>query len=432
MDEHEFKPILQEIQDKPPNPLGRIFLWSLLILMVLITIGLYFLEVDVVVSARGKVIPDGDIKIIQSLDTGVIKKIMVREGDYVKEGQPLVEIDPTIDVADIQGKKKNLSFHKLTRERVESIISGKMFYSSENTPDYIIQKALYDKQKRYLNAVIQQKEKEIKEIEKFIESLRMDIERLNNLINILAEEEERLKELVSVGAVAEAKYKEKLKERLNLERERDLKKKQIEENVIRIEKIKYEIESIKSAFLEKLLQEAGTSLQQENILASEVEKMEFIKSKKFITSPVNGYVHVISIKTIGGVVTPAQPIMAIVPEDTPLVVEARVLNKDIGFIKPGQKVVIKVDTYDFQKYGTLSGEVKTVSPFSIEDRETGMSFYLVYIKLNSLELKAKDGNTYKIKPGMNVIAEINIGKRKVIELFLSPFIRQIDEGLKVR
>lgn len=127
MNEHEFKPILAEIQDKPPNPLGRLFLWILLTLMVLVIAWMYFAKVDVVVSARGKVVPDGDLKVLQPFEIGVIRKILVKEGDYVKEGQVLVEIDPTVEVADIQGKERNLFFHKLTNRRVKAILSGKEF-----------------------------------------------------------------------------------------------------------------------------------------------------------------------------------------------------------------------------------------------------------------------------------------------------------------
>lgn len=432
MEEHEFKPILAEIQDKPPNPLGMWVLWTILILLILAIAGICLVKVDVVVSARGKVIPDGDVKILQPLETGVIRKILVKEGDYVEKGQVLVEIDPTIEVADIESKEKNLLYHSLTKKRVEALLKNKKFSSTKMTPEAMLQTNLYKAQKQSYEATLKQKEKELKEIQLVIESLKKEVERLETLISIVYEEEKRLKELVSVGAVAEVKYREKIKERLSLERERDFRKNQIEENTIKLERIKHEIEAIKSGFEEKLLTEAGSSFQQENLLKSEITTTKFKETRRFIISPVNGYVHLLAVKTVGGIVTPAQPVISIVPENTPLVIRAIVLNKDIGFIKKGQKVVIKVDTYDFQKYGTIDGTVTIVSPYSIEDREIGIDGYPVYINMQSTELKTRDGKTYKIKPGMSVHAEINIGKRRVIELFLSPFIKHIDEGLKVR
>ncbi len=263
-------------------------------------------------------------------------------------------------------------------------------------------------------------------------SLKDEVENLERLLSISSEEEKRLKALAEAGAVAEARYRDKVKERLNLEKEIGVKRSQIEESAIRLEELGQEIEAIRSGFAEKLLEEAGSGAQQENLLKSEITTAKFKESKRLLTSPVDGYVHIIAIKTSGGVVTPGQPIISIVPEDTPLVVKAMVLNKDIGFVKEEQKVVLKIDTYDFQKYGTIKGFVSVVSPDSIEDKELKVDGYPVYVKMSSTQLQTKEGKVYKIKPGMNVLAEINIGKRRIIELFLSPFIKNIDEGLKVR
>jgi len=149
------------------------------------------------------------------------------------------------------------------------------------------------------------------------------------------------------------------------------------------------------------------------------------------------------VKTIGGVVTTAQPVVTLVPENTPLVVNAVVFNKDIGFVKEGQRCVIKVDTYDFQKYGTIEGVVETINPFSLEenkgkdkekekDKETEAGGYPVRVKMLADVLKTKDGTVYRMKPGMSVTTEVNVGKRRVIEFFLFPVIRYLDEGLKVR
>ena len=251
MNEHEFKPILAEIQDKPPNPLGRLFLWILLTLMVLVIAWMYFAKVDVVVSARGKVVPDGDLKVLQPFEIGVIRKILVKEGDYVKEGQVLVEIDPTVEVADIQGKERNLFFHKLTNRRVKAILSGKEFLASDVTTESQLQTNLYRVQKEHLKASLKAKEKEIEEIKKVIYSLKEEISKLNHLMNVVLEEEEKLKALVIAGAVAEAKYREKVKERLNLEREISLKKNQVEEYMLRLERVMHEIDTIKSEFSEK-------------------------------------------------------------------------------------------------------------------------------------------------------------------------------------
>uniref|UniRef100_A0A7C4JRM3 HlyD family type I secretion periplasmic adaptor subunit n=1 Tax=Thermodesulfobacterium geofontis TaxID=1295609 RepID=A0A7C4JRM3_9BACT len=431
-DHYEFKPILVEIEEKPVNPLGRIILWSVFLLIIITLIALYIFKVDIIVPARGKVIPDGDVKVLQSFETGVVKKIMVKEGDFVKEGDILIEIDPTIEISDIQEKEKLLSFHTLTKQRVQSLLTEKNFKPSQDNENSALQLALYKSQKEYYLETLKQKQKEIEEIQTVINATKDEIDKLENILLLVSEEEKRYKALSEIGAIPENRYREKLKEKVNLEREIDLRENQIKENLIRLERLKHEIETFKNSFNEKLLSEMSSSYERERLLFSDITNIKFKKSKRFITSPVNGYVHLLAIKTIGGVVTPGQPLISIVPEDTPLIIRAMVLNKDIGFVKEKQNCIIKVDTYDFQKYGTLKGEVKTISPFSIEDKELGVDGYPVYIKLNSTELKTKDGKIYKIKPGMSVLAEINIGKRRVIELFVFPFIKHIDEGLKVR
>lgn len=431
-DYHDFRPILAEVEERPANPAGRIFLWTIILLMVVIISGLIFVKVDVVVSARGKIIPVGDVKVLQPLETGVVNRILVKEGDFVKKGDVLVEIDPSMDRADLEGKERNLRFNRIAMERIKAVLDGKEFMMSGNNPEADTQLQLYHSQKSLYILTIQEKEKEFRETEIALKSLKDEIWKLKNLLNIVADEEKRQKSLSEIGALAENRYMEKLKERMNLEKEIDIKTSQVEEYTTRLEKIREEIETFKSGFKEKLLSELSGNVQGKNVLEAEVSNIKFRQGKRFITSPVNGYVHLLPVKTVGGVVTPAQPLVSIVPEKTPLMTRSLVFNKDIGFVKEGQRCVIKVDTYDFQKYGVLEGEVETVSPFSIEDKENGIDGYPVHVKMSSEELKTKDGKVYKIKPGMSVTAEINVGKRRVIEFFLFPVIKYLDEGLKVR
>jgi hemolysin D len=246
---------------------------------------------------------------------------------------------------------------------------------------------------------------------------------------------------VEIGALAENRYREKMKERMNLEKDLDVKTGQAIQTATRLERINDEIDTFKNTFHEKLLSEFSTNMQSRNSLEADVSNIKFKQEKKFIVSPVDGYVHLLPVKTIGGVVTTAQPVVSLVPENAALVVNAVVFNKDIGFVQEGQHCVIKVDTFDFQKYGTIDGSVETINPFNLDEKdkdknggekETGEGGYPVRMKMLADVLKTKDGTVYRMKPGMAVTAEINVGKRRVIEFFLFPVIRYLDEGLKVR
>ena len=445
-DYHDFKPILAEIEERPTNPLGIYFLWTIISLMIVILLGLFLVKIDVVVSARGKIIPIGDVKVIQPLETGVITRIHIKEGDYVKEGDILLEIDPSVDTADLEGKERNLNYSRLSMDRINAVLAEKDFSPGGKRRASEIVKAQmthYQAQRDVYNSTLKEKEKEYLENQSALESLKKEIETINKVLAITLEDEKRQKSLVEIGTLADNRYREKVKDRMNLERERDSKAGQVEQLETKLTRINDEIQTFKSTFREKLLSDYSTNVQERNTLEAEVSSLKFKQGKRFIIAPVTGYIHLLPVKTIGGVVTTAQPIVGIVPEGTPLEVNAIVMNKDVGYVKEGQRCVIKVDTFDFQKYGTIEGKVEAVNPYSMEDKdnkdkeknkdmENESGGYPVRVKMLAEMLKTKNGDIYKVKPGMTVTAEVNVGKRRVIEFFLFPIIRYLDEGLKVR
>ena len=406
-DHHDFKPIITEIEDRPTNPLGMLFLWTIIALMVTTVLGLIFLKIDVVVTARGKIVPRGDVKIVQPLETGVVTRIHVKEGDYVQEGAVLLEIDPSVDTADLAGKEQNLKYSQLSLDRINAVLAERSFNPvNEGQSSEVIraQQAYFRAQRNALNA------------------LEEEIASLDRILTMTLEDEKRQEALVDIGALAENRYLDKVRARMNLERERKSKSGQIEQ------------------LRERLLAEYSANVQGKNSLQAEVSSLRFKQEKRFIVAPVTGYVHLLPVKTIGGVVTTAQPVAGIVPEDTPLEVHAVIMNKDIGYLREGHRCVVKVDTYDFQKYGTIAGAVEVINPYVVEEQERNNAAtqeqetggYPIRVKLLSETLQTKNGDVYKVKPGMSVTAEVNVGKRRVIELFLFPIIRYLDEGLKVR
>jgi len=434
-DYHDFKPILAEVEEKPPNPIGRAFLWTTIVILGLALIGLIFIKVDVVVTARGKIIPVGDVKVLQPLETGVVSKICVREGDYVKAGSPLIEIDPSVDSADLEGKEKNLNLSRVSMARIRAVLDDRAFRpSGEGRPQEIVdtQVKLYQSQRALYHSTLKEKQLALEEAEHGVRTLQDELTKLENQLAVTQDVEKKQKSLVEIGALAENRFKEKVRERMSQEREVGAKRGQIKEAMARAARVKSEVESFRNSFREKMLSELSSNMQGKNILEAEVTSLNFKKGKRSINAPVSGYVHILSIKTVGGVVTPAQQVVSLVPEDAALMARVLVLNKDAGFVWPGQKCVVKVDTFDFQKYGMIDGTVESVNPFSVEEKENSGDGYPLHVTLASEELKTKDGSTHKVRPGMSVSAEIQVGKRRVVEFFLFPIIKYLDEGLKVR
>ena len=180
-----------------------------------------------------------------------------------------------------------------------------------------------------------------------------------------------------------------------------------------------------SAFSNQIITAEKRIIELENNLV----KARQVLAQTNITAPVDGTVLSLTVKTIGGVVNAGQQLAQIVPEKVPLYVDAALDNQDVGFVKPGQRVVVKVATYPFQRYGYLEGTVENISPDAIQDDKKGL-IYKAKIKLN--DDKSSKQNQLKLLPGMSVSAEITTGQRRIIEFFLDPLMTKADESLKVR
>ncbi len=331
-DAHEFKPLLAEIEEKPMNPLGPAVFWIVIIFMVIAALWLYFGKVDIVITARGMIIPSGQEKVVKALEKGVIDSIEVKEGDYVEQGQPLAVIKPA-------EHEPALELNNLKEE--EMMLMEKIAAT------------------RYRLSLAQDTK-----------------DRLSTVQDILPK----------------AKYDEALAE------------------------------------VSALTHELNSSMASLSELRNKREQIE--KRTQIVTAPLDGYINTVKIHTIGGVVGATEELMTIVPKDAPLQIKATVMNQDIGFVEENMPVSIKVDTFNFQKYGILNGTVTLVSPNSIMDERMG-PVYEVYIRPENSTLMV-EGTEQSIKVGMSTTNEIKIGKRRIIEFFIYPLIKYLDESIKVR
>jgi hemolysin D len=187
---------------------------------------------------------------------------------------------------------------------------------------------------------------------------------------------------------------------------------------------------ITQEYRNKLLAELTQKSKEATSLRTEVETTQFRNAKQQIIAPVDGYVGKLLVHTVGGVVTPAEKLLTLIPKGVPLIIQATVLNQDIGFITKEMEAAIKIDTFDFQKYGLLHGTVKHIADDAIEDEKLG-PVYEITIDPKETTLKV-EGKELTINPGMSVTAELKVGKRRVIEFFIYPMIKYLDEGLSVR
>lgn len=411
-DSHEFLPIIAEIEEEPVNPLGRTMFWIIIALITCTTIWLCLGKADVVVSARGKIIPDGEIKVIQPLDTGVIRKILVKEGDFVKKGQTLMEIDPSTTEPQLESLKANLEYINIERQRLNSATRGTYF--PVNSDEARTQKGLYESSLADLNNQLKAKRMEMKGLDEEIKnyqtqlSVGMDKEkRMQNVADIIAKND-----LQDVTAKND-EYRSKIKE---LKHQKS--------------KLKEEADYISSNFKTQNYNELADRDKKANELGANIKEIEFRKKQQNIISPVDGYVNTLLVHTVGGVVTPAEKLISVVPINAPLVVKATVKDKDIGFIREKMPVLVKIDTFDFQKYGMINGVVKKISKDSVDDPKQG-PIYDVYITPLNKTLMV-EGKETSITTGMSLTAEIKVNKRRIIEFFIYPMIKYWNQAITVR
>ncbi len=429
-DSNRFKPHLAEIEDTPVSPLGRKILWAIVLFMLIASLWLYFGKTDVVVSGRAEVIPVGNVKTLQSLDSGVIKQIFVKEGDSIKKGAALIEIDPTVAKTNIEAKKRNIELLSLEVKKLQALIDGREFIPPADVDSdvRVMISGMYKAQQGSIDSQKLQIDAQIREIEDQIRGLEVDINRAKSLLEIGLQEERRMRSVLDL--IAKNNYYQKQKENIGYKNDIQRKEREIAALKDKLHELQVQKNSLDKNFKARLYEDLSRKTRELTNLKSEVQAIEFKKRKQVITSPVDGIVAKIAVNTVGGVVTPAQKLITVVPKDAPMQLKAIIENKDIGFVKKGMEAVIKIDTFDYQKYGLLHGKVEKISANAIEDEKLGL-VYEVYIKPEKNYIEA-DGEKHYLIPGMSARVELKVGERRIIEFFIYPLIKYYKEGISVR
>ncbi|WP_331774710.1 HlyD family type I secretion periplasmic adaptor subunit [Sulfurospirillum sp. 1612] len=429
-DIHEFQPLLVEIEDRPLNPLGRSILWIILAVMLFGSLWLFFAKIDVVVSARGKVIPQGEIKILQPIEKGIITKIFVKECEKVHKGQVLMQIDPSVTKTSLESKEKDMSVTNMEIARLEALVKNKKFRYIRGT-DKTIYAEQYDQYEQQKNTFSQNMLKINMKEEQAVSQLnsaKSDAKRVQDLLDVSKARLEKMKKVLDI--IAQNDYEEVLKNIHNFENQHMMAQSKIVELQKHILETKQEAKVYKYQMYSQWFKDLTQKQKERRDLVSQINAISFQNKKQQIISPTDGHVGKLLINTESGVVTPAEKLISIIPENVPLIVKATVLNQDIGFIKQGMKCTIKVDTFSFQKYGSFDGNVTAIAHDAIDDKKLG-PVYEVKIMPKQKALLV-EGEYKPLEPGMSVTTEIKIGRRRVIEFFIYPLIKYMDEGLSVR
>lgn len=444
----QFLPAALEIQEAPPNPIARWLARIIAILFILVLIWACIGQVNIVASADGKIIPSSRIKRIQPLEKAVVKRILVQDGDYVASGQPLIELDSTLTKAEQQRLLNEEHSAELNLAVSQSLLSILQLPASQqktislqniqlqldslvfDESQQALHKRLLWQQWLQFSAQLGALHSTLKSTQAQQAASQEVILQLEQTLPIVSQRAEKIAQLQSQNYASENDYL-KLKQELIKQRQDLAAEKQRAKQLSAAEdEAKQKIDNLIAQTNSGLLSNISDLNRQISSLKEELAKANDLNEKRMLYAPVSGQVQELAVNTVGGVVTEAQQLMTIVPNEEHLEVEVQVTNKDIGFLQDGMPAEIKIHTFPFTRYGVIAAEVTVISDDAIIDEQKGLIFTMrLRLKHNSLWV---DGREVKLMPGMTVTAEVQTGYRRLIEFFMAPLLRYKQEGLRER
>lgn len=440
----DFAPGLLSIQESPPSRLPRAVLYIVAALFLILLVWSIFGQLDIVASAEGRLVPQSYVKIVQPADAGIVEEILVKEGEAVKAGQVLMRMNTQVAKADERTIRTELALKSLQLRRIDAELSGRpLTRRPDDAADLFRQvEAQYrDRHQSYLDAMAQQQEA-LKRTQHEYASARQVLAKLGEVTPILKEQADAYANLGKEGFAGQFMVRDK--QRDYLEKAGDLR---AQESTVAglqaaIDQSQKQLNQISSKYRSELQNERIDTEGQHQKLQQEWIKQEHKSGLLELKASQAGIVKDLATHTVGTVVSPGTVLLSIVPENEPLVAEVMVRNDDVGFVFPQQKVKVKLVAYPFGKYGMLDGEVSHIGPDASDEppstkaqnKDNASSPSLTYKALVSLDSQVLEaqGKKLKLVPGMQVIVEINQGKRTVMEYLLSPVQKALHEGGRER
>jgi hemolysin D len=458
--DHElaFLPAALEITETPPSPTRRIVAMTIIALFCLALAWASFGTTDIVATAPGKIVPSGRTKLIQPFETGVVRAIHVQDGQSVTAGEVLIELDSTMSKAELGHLKSDLINTQLDIARLRAALSGNIDSLEGFHPPDGAGATLVEMQRQFLTSQNAEQSAKLAEIDrqraqKEAEraTITATIERLHATIPLLQQRVDVRKYLADKELGSKLQYLTDLQELVGQQQDLLVQQSRYREADAAVAALVETRAKVQSEYRRALFEELAKAEQKAGGLMEDIKKAEERTKLQLLTAPVEGTVQQLAVHTVGGVVTPAQVLAVVVPVDSHLEIEAMVSNRDIGFIRPGQQAEIKVDTFNFTRYGLLHGTVLNVSQDAIvrdkpENKNNDKILnadstssgpkgegldYAARVSLDQTRMQVDD-KLVSLSPGMAVTVEIRTGSRRIISYLLSPVLKYKQESLRER
>ena len=388
----------------------QIFFYTFTSFAVTAVLWMFLFNIDIISNAEGQVIPAGDVKTIQHLEGGIIDQILVKESDIVKKSDPLVILAATASEVDVDEAQVKIDAKIIESIRLEAEINN--FDVPIFADDLMANRA--DLVNKSMELFLSRKNK----LEGDIREIQASIVQHQTAIDILIKQTEMSVKLLEEGIITEFAHLDLLKE-LNAAKGA-------------LESSTEEKENVTKLFIENARNARQVAQREISELNETIKALKDNLKRTVITAPVDGVVKNLFFVTIGGVVRPGEAILDIVPTKDSLIVEARLQESDIGFVKPGQSAVVKLSSSDAVNFGQIDGIVERISPDTEQDEnDNRIVFYNIFVELDQNYFESKE-KTYYLVPGVKVTASIQIGERTLANYLLSPFIGSLGQSFQER
>ncbi len=383
-------------------------------------------QIDEITRGSGEVVPSGENQMIQNLEGGIVKEILVKVGDSVEKGQPLLKIDN--QKSEAQRDSTNIKELELKAKaiRLEAEAEGKQFkvsYDLEQAMPRMIhnERSLYLSRQKQINAKIRALEDKKRQKEQELKSTIKRIVNLRRSVKLIDEEVKMTKPMVKQGVKSKVGFMKLQREQNKVQEDLNTAESSIPSIEAGISEISNNIEEAKGDFTNQAKKELNEVTAEAMRIKESSEALGDQMERTMVRSPIKGVIQKLYVHTVGGVIKPGDDLVEIVPTDAVLWLEVKIKPSDIAFIYPGQKAVVKVSAYDFAVYGSLNGEVVHISADTIKDKKEN-SFYTIHIKTNKNYL-GSEKKPLKIIPGMVVNVDILTGKKSVMDYILKPILK---------
>jgi hemolysin D len=439
----DFAPGLLAIQESPPAKLPRTVMYAVMTLFAILLAWAVFGKLDVVASAEGRLVPQTYVKIVQPADAGIVQEILVKEGEKVQAGQILMRMDPQVAIADEKTVRNELASKSLQVRRIDAEMSGTPLLRKAEEPAELFQQvqAQYQEHRQSYQDALGQAQAARKKAERDADAGHEALIKLRQVTPILEQQTQSLADLEKDGYVPRSKMQDKQREFVTSAQDLKAQEASVASLAAAVAAAARQEAQITSKYRSDLQNERVEAEGQHQKLQQELAKQEHKSGLLELKAPQAGIVKDVATHTIGTVVSPGAVLLSIVPEHEPLVVEVMVRNDDVGFVFPQQKVKVKLAAYPFEQYGMLEGTVSHLGPDASEPQNAKdqrndstpqqQLTYKAIIALNTQALAAQ-GEKFKLVPGMQVIAEINQGRRTVLEYLLSPVRKTLHDSGRER